>query len=1388
MTIAEFIDYLRHSDVQIWAEGNRLHCSAPSGGLPADLQEELGRRKDEILKYLLDASLKNLPASPSRQRRDGSLPLSYAQQRLWFLNRLEPDSTAYLIATRLPLSGPIDPAVMNRCLTEIVRRHEILRTTFPEVSGLPVQKISAPPDHIPIPVTDISHLSEHDGLTEIERIGKAEAGQPLDIENGPLFRVLLLRLGKGKHILFFTVHHIICDGWSIGVLAKELGGMYRSFSEGHECYLPDLAIQFADYAIWQRESRDTPELDRKLEDYARRLSGSPHFLELPTDRPRPPVQTHNGRTHSFMIPRDLVRGLEDVCRKESATPFMGLLGVFAVLLSRYTGQEDFLIGCPVAGRGRTEFEPMIGMFASTVVLRADLSNHPSFSQLLLRIREAVLNSFTDQDVPFERLVERMNPNRNPSYSPLFQVCIAPEALPGASAFEFTSVSSHFDLTIILAGRENEKWATFEYNTDLFDSETIARMSGHYLTLLEEVVHDPAQPVSEVQILPEEERHQLLVEWNRTEIDYPKAKCIHELFEECVAGSPHKTAIRMLPGADRPGAKAKDYSYDEINRMANQLASRLRHMGVGRESHVSLHLERSVEMIVSILAILKAGGAYVPIDIAYPRERVAHMVEDSQSGLVITKTRWMENLDRSRKGIVCIDEIANDLKKEHPTNLENVAAGENDAYIMYTSGSTGEPKGVCVTHRNVVHLVRNTNYADLSGSQTFLHHSSTSFDASTFEIWASLLNGAMLVIAPPGLLSLQEMGSILQNNNITTLLLTTGLFHLMVENQRDSLSCILQLLVGGDVLSAPHARQIIPDLGNRVLVNAYGPTENTTLTCCYSMNAKTTIGASVPIGRPISNTRVYILDQHLQPVPIGVVGELFAGGDGVAREYWNRPKLNSEMFMPDKFSNAPGDRLYRTGDLVRYRANGLMEFVGRRDGQIKIRGFRIELGEIEATLRQCPDLRDAAVAVRNNSKGDKTLIAFVIPRETQGSSPSMLKRFLGNKLPAHMVPGLFVQTDVFPLTANGKIDREALLRLPGMETAAMNSPIALPRDSHETQMLALWQRVLDRDDIGVEDNFFDIGGHSLLAVDLCAEIERVFGCRIPLSILLQSPTVRDIAATLSNEGQAPSSRSLIVLQKGGSLPPIFLVPGVGGNALGFVHLATTLSKEQPVYALQSVGLDGKSRPLTTIEQIAGVFRKEIEELYPEGPLIFGGACMGGLVAYEMAQQFLLKGRKTELLFLMDTFPALARGWHRRMAGQISTAIQRVCKSLSKNLRNLLDLEPGSRKRYLLQKVQSRRSEEGTLASTLERVSNANLQAVLKYIPKPYLGQVILIMARERELECDIDPLSIWEKLAVKGSRVYWIDASDSGKMLLSPHVEKVGAIVGSFLPSVHCPHV
>jgi amino acid adenylation domain-containing protein len=1052
-------------------------------------------------------------------KRNEPLPLSFAQQRLWFLQQLNLSSAAYHIPGAVRLQGQLDVVALERSFKEIVRRHEALRTNFIFQNGQPVQVVQAD-SAWHLTVVDLQHLPTVESESETQRLAIAQTVQPFDLTEDRLVRITLLVLSETEHILLFCMHHIVSDGWSMGTFVQELAALYPAFHHDRLSPLPQLSIQYADFAVWQRQWLQGEVLKSQIDYWQKQLADAPALLDLPSDRPRPSVQSWRGATQSFILPLELTEAIAALSRRESVTLFMALLAAFDVLLYRYTGQMDILVGSPIANRNHSEIEGLIGFFVNTIVLRADLSNNPSFRELLGRVRENCLGAYAHQDLPFELLVEGLHLERDLSYTPLFQVMFvlqnAPMSdveLPGLtlSVLAGENQTAKFDLTLTIEETEEGLMGLWEYNTDLFDSTTIARMAGHYQRLLESIVAKPEQRIHELPMLTAAEQNQL-IEWNHTQTDYPREQCIHQIFEQQVERTPNAVAVMFVEC---------QLTYRELNSRANQLAHYLRSQGVRAEVLVGICVERSIDLIVGMLGILKAGGAYVPLDPNYPQERLSYMLADAQVSVLLTQQQLVEGLPEVTVKVVCLDSDWQTITAESTESIDNLPSeitADSLAYVIYTSGSTGQPKGVAVPHRAVNRLVLNTDYVQLNQSDRIAQASNASFDAATFEIWGALLNGARLVGVPQHvMLSLQEFAVYIREHGISVLFLTTALFNQIVSFVPQAFGSLRYLLFGGEAVDPRWVREVLQHSAPQHLLHVYGPTENTTYSSWFLVRDVAETATTIPIGRAIANSQIYVLDRNLQAVPVGVPGELHVGGDGLACGYLNRPELTQEKFIPNPFSNDPQARLYKTGDLVRYLCDGSIEYIGRIDNQVKIRGFRIELGEIETALLQHPDIREVVVLAREDIPGDRRLVAYVVlhlEQSLEAQNISDLRSFLQSQLPNYMLPSAFVLLDRFPLTPNGKIDRR---NLPAPDLSAQSAATYIaPRSEIEKAIAATWQEVLQLEKVGMDDNFFDLGGHSLLMVQLAQKLQVSLEREISLLEIFKYPTIATFTKYLTTE--------------------------------------------------------------------------------------------------------------------------------------------------------------------------------------------------------------------------------------------------------------------------------
>lgn len=1366
-------------------------------------------RKLALLATLLDEE--GIRPAPALKRipRDIELPLSSAQMRLWLFDQLEPGSSAYNIPVRHDFKGHFDIAALENSLSEIVRRHEVLRTAYLRVDGRPVQKI-APAELISILVvdlqSDLQDLAEAAREQKVTSLASAFARQPFDLGKAPLLRAQVLKLAPDEHVLLLNVHHIAFDWWSMGVFENELAALYDGFLRREKASpLPDLPLQYVDFTAWQQERRQDEILQEQLGYWRTKLSGELPTLELPTDCPRPAIQTYNGTFVCSALSRTLTEALKTLSQREGTTLFATLLGAFNILLQRYTGEDDILVGAPIAARNRAEIEGLIGFFVNTLVLRTDLSGDPTFRQFLGRVQETTLGAYAHQDLPFEKLVEVLNPKRDSSRSPMFQVMLSmlntpmqPLQLPGLQHRRtmLDSGTSKFDLTLYAIEEPTGLSFTCEYNTDLFHADRIQRMLGHLEVLLEGIVDNPDRRLSELPILTKVERQQILKDWNDTGAAYPQDVMLQQLFESQVERTP--AAVAMEFDGNR-------LTYRELNQRANRLAHYLRTQGVASETLVGICMERSLEMVIALLAILKAGGAYVPLDPAYPKERLAFMMEDAQVQLLLTGGGMVTGLSCAKT--VRMDADAEEIARQSDANPTSVARSSNLAYVIYTSGSTGKSKGVQISQRSVVNFLTSMRQQPgLAADDALLSVTTLSFDIAALEIFLPLTVGARLVLVSREVASDgARLAGQLATSGATVMQATPATWRLLLEagwegNRR------LKILCGGEALDRELANQLLKKCA--ALWNLYGPTETTIWSATYKVEvdseSESETGA-VPIGRPIANTQLYLLDRHLQPVPVGVTGELHIGGDGLARGYLNRPELTAEKFIGNPFTGESearfSDRLYKTGDLARYRPDGAIDFLGRNDYQVKIRGFRIELGEIEAALALHPTVQKAVVVAREDASGGKRLVAYIVPKSGEKAPVDGLRTLLREKLPAHMVPAFFVVMEKLPLTPNGKIDRKAL---PAPEQAAVGTGFLAPRDPLEQMLVQIWSKVLKVKRIGIRDNFFELGGHSLLAVRIMAEVERLLRRSLPLATFLQAPTVGELAEVLRKKDWKPSWSSLVPLRAGGSKPPLFLMHSHGGNVLEYYPLAESLGADQPVYALQARGLDGHIIKDQSFEEMVEAHLAELRSLQPEGPYFLGGYCLGGLLALEAARQLSAVGEEVGLVALIQTInPAYARfspdltlmhrAWYRatkRIDLELAYLHHRGGNHIVERCRRTWDIAVAKTAiTFDNWRDQGHRNghRRGTsMAHTLELLAIEHESARSRYKLRPYSGRVLLFRASRQVSGLMADSSLGWKDILTGKLAVCEVSGHQE-TMLLEPNVSYIAKELTAQLQAVqHSP--
>ena len=1128
--IDDFLSYLRGLNVRVWSEGDSLHYRAPKGTLSAAALAEMQERKAEILEFCRNAKMETAAALPPLQpvSRDGVLPLSFAQQRLWFLHQLEGQTPTYNISSALHLTGALHVSALEQSLSEIVRRHESLRTSFKTVEGKAVQAIVNDLS-LPLPVVDLQSHPGAEKFREARRLASEEALRPFDLTVAPLLRTTLLKLDSEQHVLLLTLHHIICDARSIQVFNQELAVLYEAFSNRKPSPLPGLTVQYADFAWHQRYGLNQEILQPHFDYWKRQLAGMPPLLELSTGRQRPAIQTFRGAFHLSSIDADLLRKLKTLGQRAGASLFMTLLSGLALLLSRYSNRDDIPIGYPIANRNRPETESLIGFFVNTLVLRADLSGNCSFLELLGRIKNTALDGYAHQDIPFERLVEALRPERNMSFTPLVQVTLVlldeeqtKPRLPGLEVehFEFEVQTARYDLALEVYENESGLSVCWLYNTDVLDSSTIRRMAGQFQTLLASIVAHPGQLISDIPLLSDSEESQTLVEWNDTWTEDSGNVCIQQLFE---------AQAEQTPGAVAVVHGTSSLTYRALNTRANQLAHYLRALGIGPEVLVGIFVERSLEMMVGLLGILKAGGAYVPIDPSYPKDRVAFLLENSRVPVLVTQKRLARQLpnpvlSQDKLRVICLDEEWIRIDSEHSDNPTSRGACENLAYVIYTSGSTGKPKGTMLTHEGLVNYlnwaVKEYRVADGYGAPV---QSSIGFDATITSLFTPLLVGKSVVLLSEKD-EIAELSHALQSGNNFSLVKITPA-HLMAFRQSladgEGVGRTRAMVVGGDALFADDLAFWLTHAPETRMINEYGPTESVVGCAFYEVSAETGRTGPIPIGRPIANTQLYILDRNLRPVPTGVPGELHIGGKGIGRGYLRHPELTAEKFIPNPFSKKPGARIYKTGDLARYLPDGNIEYVGRSDNQVKIRGFRIEPGEIESELRQHPEIREAVVIAREGQRGEKRLVAYFVPSAISTFDSGELRAFLKHTLPDHMIPAFFVPMESMPLTPNGKIDRDAL-PAPDLPERRLKESHEAPGTANEQILATIWSEVLGLEKVGIHENFFELGGDSILSIQIISRAQRA-GLPLKPRQLFEYQTIAELASMAGSAEVFPTSQ-------------------------------------------------------------------------------------------------------------------------------------------------------------------------------------------------------------------------------------------------------------------------
>ncbi len=1356
-------------------------------------QDQPAAAKNEFAAELANGASQPLawPSPPDENlASDASVyPMSFSQQRLWFLDQLEPGKSVYNVSEAFRFRGALNVLALEESIQAVVQRHESLRTTFATIDDEPMQ-IVAPSLKVPLRVHDLRELPPQHRESSAKARASDEANRPFDLKNGPLIRTLLLRLADDEYILLLGMHHIISEGgWSMGIFLRELNQFYNALAANHTPQLAELPIQFGDYAVWQREYMQGALQEELLGFWKKQLEGAPAVLDMPSDHVRPSHQSYDGARESYRLSSSLKEQLKALSRSEGATLFMSLFAGFNTLLSRYTSRDDLVTGVSVSGRGSAETHDLIGFFANTLAVRSDLSGDPSFRELLRRTKQTCLGAYEHDDLPFELLVDALKPERSLAYSPLFQAMFAFQNAPReelhltaieVSPFALDLRTSMFDLTLFAWERPEGVLLDMEYSTDLFERATIQNLFRHFEILLAGAVANPEAPISQLPLLDQSERQRILLEWNSSDAEYRSERCIHQLFEEQVHKTPQAVAVKLEDAS---------LSYAELNRRANQLAHHLKKLGVGPDRLVAVCVERSLEMIVAVLGVLKAGGAYVPLDPAYPGERLRYMLKDCAPAALLTQGHLKALFAGLSEAfpVLDLDDPAPGWKHQPETDLDAARMGLKSshlAYVIYTSGSTGVPKGVMVEHLNVARLFTATDAWFHFGPKdvwTLFH--SYAFDFSVWEIWGALLYGGRLVVVSRDMArSTEEFYKLICREKVTILNQTPSAFRQLIAAQAESLEMhrLRQVIFGGEALEVATLKPWYEQNPNQPteLINMYGITETTVhVTYRPLERADTEMRGGSPIGCRIPDLRIYILDAQRQPVPVGVVGELYVGGAGVARGYLNRPELTAERFLPDPFVADGKARMYKTGDLGKWLPGGAIEFLGRNDFQVKIRGFRIELGEIEARLAEQAGVRDAAVIAREDTPGDLRLVAYYTDdRNGAAQGAEVLRANLSAKLPDYMVPAAYVRLESLPLTSNGKLDRKAL-PAPATDSYAVRGYEA-PTGEIQTTLVAIWEKLLNRRPIGVRDNFFDLGGHSLLLTRLISQIQKQLGQRLPIATVFESPTIEALASVLSGRKTTSSACRVIPLKPEGTRPPFICL---GASPL-FLPLARLLGPDQPFYGLDLTELQKIKLPNPSkLEDIGAYVVEAVRDFQPKGPYYIGGWCMFGVLALEAARQLLAQGHEVALLTIIDT-PNVAYRKGLSKAARLQMKTQKWLYHLA----NLSKSSPAELIQYSMGlirnagnkvvRLRERLSFEMGLQEVDIRLMDLDpilFYAVTTYRPQLYPGRVLMVQAFERPAGQHWQIATQWRQSICGETIVHHVCGGHEG-MFKYPHVETLAA--------------
>ncbi len=1331
MTVAALIEELSSLHVDLTLDGDQLRVNAPRGVLTPELKARIRQERDLVVALLASAQQPNSKLEPIRSHpAHEPAPLTSAQNQLWFLEQLDPGASFLNVPLTLRLNGKLDLDALSWVVTELGRRHDVLCSEIVMQGDEPQQLVDG--IDLRLEFEDYSHLDDAERERTVAARRDEELSRPFDLEaRQALIRFFLFRVAKHDHVLVIVAHHVLFDGSSQDILLKELKLLYEA--RVHGLAMPTAPrVRFADYARWQCHKLTSPSHGSDLEYWRKRLAGMPIQLELPTDRPRPRQPSHAGHRAFRSLDRDLTTRLRRVARSQGATLNMLALASIQLLLWRYSGQSDFGLGLPLQNRNHPDCEDLIGMFVSTLVLRAEVGQSKSFADLLARVRDSQIEALSHRDVAFEDILQLLATERTPQQSSLFQVLFSyqegnskqyriddleTEVIPSFSGAVMA------DMVFWLRDHGDCLWLATETAADLFDAETTGRLFRSWQRLLEAIADDPALPLNEVEYIDDDDRRHVVHELNDTAAPWDENALVHRLFERVVDARPDDVGLIF---------EDQSHTYRELDERANRLAHALVRRGIGPNALVGLCVHKGTEQVVAMLGVLKAGGAYVGLDPTYPNDRLSALLEDSQAGVLISSSDIAPRITTSAE-LLLVDRDAAQIAEEPATRISQPERADQLAYIIYTSGSTGKPKGVMAEHRNATSF-----FAAIEKNIAFDAHgvmlagASISFDMSVIEILASLCQGRRLVVLGDSVLgealdARYTLPELVSRHGVTHFQCTPSQAQMLLLDPagRAALASLEQLLVGGEALAQALADELCAVVSGEV-INVYGPTETTV----YATTSKVEPGNRVTIGRPIPNTVLFVLDAWGKPVPKGAPGELFIGGPGVSRGYLARPELTAQRYVPNTVCPELSERLYRSGDLVRYAPDGTLIYLGRNDHQVKVRGYRIELGEIESALRKKAGVIEAVVVARGDG-AEKRLVGYLVA-DSNFLGEETLRAELRRELPEFMVPPAFVMLDALPLNSNGKVDR-ARLPEPAAELAVERNYVA-PRDERERKLCEVWQRALGIPHVGVSESFFDLGGHSLLAVKIVNDIERSFGVRLPLATLFECPTVELFAKRLSDLRAQPAScksqawTTLVPIQPRGTLPPFFCVAGVGGNPMNLRHLATALGEDQPFYGLQFRGVDGQLEPHRSVQAMAEEFLADVRRIQPQGPYFLGGYSAGGLCAYEMAQLLRERGENVGQVVFFDTLSPRLPEW--TFIERVDAHIQNYRQQGLQYLPNRVAARVREEFARLARALRARLAQNNRFKYRHDAVWLAAEEAIRGYVPEPYAGDVLLVRADAR----------------------------------------------------------